>query len=104
MSDNFDIQSHKGPYHVFFNNDILINSNSIFDGEVHVLVDSNVARLYKKQLGDVLENPRTLVIDATEENKSIERIIDVIHKLVDHKIRRNHKLVAIGGGIIQDIS
>lgn len=45
-----------------------------------------------------------MVIEATEENKSIERIIPVVERLVENSVRRDHVLIAIGGGIIQDIT
>jgi 3-dehydroquinate synthase len=98
------IQSHKGPYTVVFDDGLLANPRRLLDGEPHFLVDSNVARLYAGPLKPVLEHPRTIRIEATEENKSIERIVPVIEELVRRKVRRNHTLVAIGGGIVQDVT
>jgi 3-dehydroquinate synthase len=45
-----------------------------------------------------------VVVQATEENKSIERTIPVFERLVANRIRRDHVIVAVGGGIIQDIT
>ncbi len=104
MSENLVIQSHKGPYSVAFADDLLDGYQRLLSGQPHFLVDANVARLYGSKLESVLEHPHTLVIEATEENKSIERIIPVIERLVANKVRRDHVLVAIGGGIIQDIT
>jgi 3-dehydroquinate synthase len=74
------------------------------DGEAHFLVDANVARLYHADLRAVLDHPNTIRIEATEENKSLERTIPVFEQLVSNRIRRDHMLVAIGGGIVQDIT
>ena len=63
-----------------------------------------MARLYVSELHDILDHPNTIIIEATEENKSIEKTIPVIERLVLNKVRRDHKLVAIGGGIIQDVT
>ncbi len=104
MSEKMVIQSHKGPYTLFFDNTLLANLEPLFDGTPHFLVDANVARLYQSELAAVLKHPNAVVIDATEENKSIERVIPVIEQLVANKARRDHTLVAIGGGIIQDIT
>lgn len=104
MPDDIVIQSHKGPYRVLFTEDLLVNPAPMLAGEPHFLVDGNVARLYANALAPILNCPSTLVIEATEENKSIERIIPVIAHLVEHRVRRDHTLVAIGGGIIQDIT
>jgi len=98
------IQSRSGPYRVDFLQGLLDEPGPILEGTPHFLVDSNIARLYAEPLAAVLANPNTLVIEATEENKSIERVIPVIERLVANKVRRGHVLVAIGGGIIQDIT
>lgn len=104
MLDSLTIQSHKGPYVVKFDNTLLENSEKLTDQETHFLIDSNVARLYPEFLKEIISNPRTILIDATEKNKSIEQVIPLIRRLVENKIRRNHTLLAIGGGIIQDIT
>jgi 3-dehydroquinate synthase len=104
MLNNLTIQSHKGPYEVNFCQGPISSVTSLFSGEVHFLIDSNVAKIYKVELDEILNNNNTIVIKATEANKSIERIIPIIEQLVENKIRRSHRLVAIGGGIIQDIT
>jgi 3-dehydroquinate synthase len=104
VSDTFQIQSHKGTYSVFFDDRLLDDVRRLDDGAAHFLVDASVARLFADRLGHVLQNPKTIVVDAVERNKSIERVIPVIERLVAGQIRRNHTLVAIGGGIIQDIT
>ena len=104
MSEGMVIQSHKGPYSITFDSSFLANLALVFDGTPHFLVDANVARLYPSQLESILRHPNTVIIQATEENKSIERVIPVIEKLIVNKVRRDHTLVAIGGGIIQDIT
>ncbi len=104
MFDPMTIQSQSGPYNVAFVPDLLKDLSDIRQGMPHFLVDANVARLYSTQLASVLDKPNTLIIESTEENKSIERVINIIERLVDNKIRRGQILVAIGGGIIQDIT
>lgn len=104
VSENMVIQSHKGPYTVLFDSTFLSNSGALLDGTPHFLIDANVARMYQSELGVILKHPNALIIEATEENKSVERIIPVIERLVINKARRGHTLVAVGGGIIQDIT
>lgn len=104
MSEPLVIQSHKGPYSVTFDDISLPDFCAVSDGETHFLIDANVARLYKKDFQFLLSHPNLIVIEAIEENKSIEKIIPVFEKLVQNKVRRDHTLVAIGGGIIQDIT
>ncbi len=104
VSKKLVIQSHKGPYSVYFDNTLLSDPVRLFDGEPHFLIDANVARLYASDLHAILERPNTIIIEATEENKSIEKTIPVLEQLVLNTVRRDHTLVAIGGGIIQDIT
>lgn len=104
VSEQLVIQSHKGPYSVIFDDALLSDPARLLAGEPHFLIDGNVARLYESDLRAILDHPNTIVIEATEENKSIEKTIPVLERLVLNKVRRDHTLVAIGGGIIQDIT
>ena len=102
--EQLTIQSHKGPYTVEFNDQFLFESDDLPGASNHFLIDANVARLYASQLAAVLSHPNTIVIEANEENKSIEKIVPIIERLVQNKIRRDQTLVAVGGGVIQDIT
>ena len=102
--ETMTIQSHKGVYRVFFDANLLDNPVPICAGDCHFLVDSNVARLYQKELGPVLQAERTILIDAVEPSKSLHNIIPIFEQLVAARVRRDHMLVAIGGGIVQDIT
>jgi 3-dehydroquinate synthase len=104
VSENLVIQSHKGPYSVHFNEALLQNGNHLLEGSPHFLIDANVARLYHHELSALVLHPHTILVEANEESKSIERVIPVIETLVANRIRRGDKLVAIGGGVLQDIT
>lgn len=104
MLEELTIQSHEGPYKVTFTDLPLRDPAKLLEGNAHVLLDANVARLYSERLGPIVSHARTILIEATEENKSIDRLIPVMERLVEQRIRRGHTLVAIGGGIVQDIA
>ena len=101
--ENITIKSQNGYYNVEFFPD----TSDVFDkldvSLMHFVIDKKVAHLYEKELGQILLSPNTILIDSSEENKSIERIIDVIRELVENKVRRGQSLCAIGGGSVQDI-
>jgi 3-dehydroquinate synthase len=44
------------------------------------------------------------LVQPTEEFKSLDVVSKIIQRLVANKIRRNHTIVAIGGGITQDLT
>lgn len=104
VSKEILVNSHFGRYGVnFCDNGIEdINENPV-DKAVYI-IDKNIASLYSQKLANILMNEKVLIIEATEENKSIDKFSNYVDHLVDLKLRRGQTLVAIGGGIIQDIT
>jgi len=82
----------------------LARLNASVPDNAHFLVDARVAALYRDQMGHVLASKSVLVIEATEAAKSLERFPAYVEHLVGKGLRRDHVLVAIGGGILQDIT
>ncbi len=106
VSKKLFINSHSGEYEVCFRDSFSLLETfdeSLLDSS-HFLIDSKVAEIYAKQLTPVLSCENTLIIQATENNKSLTEFPDYVEHLVAHGVRRDHRLVAIGGGIIQDIT
>lgn len=101
MSDSLVIQSHKGPYTVHFDEDAQENLKV---ENAHIIVDKRVVDLYRDRMGHILSAPSVLIIEAVEPAKSLERFPAYVEHLVSHGLRRDHHLLAIGGGIIQDIT
>lgn len=104
MFDTITIQSHKGPYLVSFIDDFAQEIGKRISENRHYIIDRNVAKLYGDALSEVLKSPSVLLIDATEDNKTLEKMPNYVSHLVEHGLRRDHTLVAIGGGITQDIT
>jgi len=104
VSDQLVVQSQSGPYTVYFDDHGMPDVARFDDRPSHCLIDANVAKFYRSEFRGLLAHRNTVVIEATEDNKSIENLIPVFQLLVADGIRRDHTLVAVGGGIIQDIS
>jgi len=104
VSSLLEIQSHKGPYFVNFNNSLEEIVKSLNKPDYFFIIDANVARIFAQELNQIIDHEKVIVITATEHNKSIDNIIPVIETLIKKSFRRNNTIVAIGGGIIQDIS
>ena len=99
------IQSHKGQYQVnFCNNGPKHLLDNLPDCGFHLIIDQRVADLYRDQLKDIFEHHSVLMIEATEYNKSLERLPEYVGYLVKKQVRRDDVLIAVGGGIIQDIT
>ena len=104
MSESLIIQSHAGPYPVHFDSTVLASPVRLLEGSTHVILDATVARLYAEPLRALIEHPHTIIIEATEANKSLERAIPVFERLIHDRVRRDHTMLGIGGGIIQDLT
>lgn len=87
-----------------FDDALLPDPAHFLEGHPHFLIDANVARLYASDLQAVLNHPCTITLEAAEERKSIEKTIPVFEQLIRNRVRRDHTLIAIGGGIVQDIT
>jgi 3-dehydroquinate synthase len=98
------IESYKGPYTAHFNDEALDNLNAAIPAKAHFIMDSRVADLYRDCLQGVLASPSVLLVEALETNKSLDRMPDYVRHLVSKGVRRDHTLIAIGGGILQDIT
>jgi len=99
MSDHFVVKSLFKKYEVDF--------ISLLDFEERnydfYIIDRNIAKLYRAALKNILKNKRTLIVEANEFNKTISFCARLIGQLIKMGIRKNNRLVAIGGGVIQDI-
>jgi 3-dehydroquinate synthase len=104
VSDQITVQSHKGEYTAnFVRGGIELLNQEPIENAIYI-VDQNIANLYNDRLNNILTTQRVLIVEATEENKTLDKFPSYIDALVDLKVRRGQPLVAIGGGIVQDIT
>jgi len=104
MSDKILIQSKLKTYSIEFVNDIFKKVADEPREKSFLIIDSNIYELFRDKINELGMNDNFLVVEATEEHKSYNYCSNIIERLIKKKIRRNHRIVAIGGGIIQDIS
>jgi len=65
------------------------------------VVDRNVYLLYNSLFSDI---PFLFLLDAVEENKTMETVLKIAEQLMKLPVKRNIHLVSVGGGITQDIT
>jgi len=101
---NFSIKSIIHDYNVsFIDNFSNTLQNQLKEGDV-IIIDKNVRNLYAEELDYLLSKTKHILIDANETQKSYQGIIPIIEELIQGGFRKNHRLIAIGGGITQDIT
>ncbi|MFH0882967.1 MAG: AroB-related putative sugar phosphate phospholyase (cyclizing) [bacterium] len=103
MSKNLEIRSAVHDYKVNFIDDVAVTLQEVLCEGDRVVIDANVLNLHKDRFGDILDDYNPIVIEALEKKKSYTEIEPVIQELIEGGFRKNNRLVAIGGGITQDI-
>ncbi len=97
MSDYFKVISSTGEYGVHIGHDVL-NSRIGSPAQQIIICDKFFASTYQG-LG-----VKVISIEAVETSKSLERMSEVIVALRNLGANRNTTILAIGGGVIQDIA
>jgi len=96
------IRSLSGSYTAIFDDNLL--SNFIINPKAIYIIDERIKKIYFSKLKNLINNSRCIFIKATENNKTLEKIPKYIKDLVQLGVKRDNTLIAIGGGIIQDIT
>ncbi len=102
---SFDVKSAQRTYPVKFFADVneLVSDLKTIQNPVF-LVDRNIRALYFDVLGELLAGANVLEIDATEDSKTFNGVGNVIAWLSEKGVTKANHVIAIGGGIIQDIA
>lgn len=98
------IKSKFRTYQVDFVQDFTIPLKKEAEEGSFFVIDLNVLELYKNSIKSLLPENKFLIVEANENNKTLDKCKEIIEILVEKKVRRNQRLVAIGGGVIQDIT
>jgi len=103
--ESFSVKSAQGVYSVDFDASLerLVQVLTGLPGAV-VLIDGNVAHHYRGVLTPLLSTRPTLEIEATEEEKTLEGCARALTFLQVNNATRQTQVIAIGGGILQDIA
>lgn len=101
---NFTVKSVVHDYDVqFISNTNEVLNEELKEGDV-LIIDKNIKRLYADVLEDVLNKFKHIEVEAIEPNKSYQGVMPIMNNLIENGFRKNHRLIAIGGGITQDIT
>lgn len=98
------IKSSTKNYEVKIGTDYELVRELQLDDSCFVVIDSNLYRIYKNQLFVAIPEKQLYIIDATEENKTIETALDICEIMTNIPAKRNAKLISFGGGIVQDVT
>lgn len=102
---NFEIRAEQRTYRVIFETVDLPEIISIFDSKLVIaVIDSNLQALLSEDIKIVkARGTKILLIEANEEAKEMNSVSRIATAILDAGLSRNHTLLAVGGGITQDI-
>lgn len=74
------------------------------DKNTFVVIDKILYGLYEKELFSGIPEDQLYIIEAIEENKTIETALAICEIMTNIPAKRNAKLISFGGGIVQDVT
>ncbi len=104
MSKDFRVLSAVHDYNVHFVDDFTSPLKKIIQTEDILLIDENIFGSYGNRLKPILAQTSHIVIQSSEEKKSYQALGPLLEQFIDGGFRKNNKIIAIGGGITQDIA
>lgn len=90
-------------YQVIFENDLKFISELVTKENSEFVVDRKIHDLYPNLFCGI-EQDRLFLIDAEEDNKTIETALKICEVMTEIPAKRNAHLISFGGGITQDIT
>lgn len=113
MSNRITVKSIKEDYDIILENSFIslkdeLESNSFMNKKVCIISDDNVFPLYGKEIQEVISSLDNevfhFVIKNGEEFKNLETVQNIYDYLIEEKINRSDFLIALGGGVVGDIT
>ena len=98
------IKSNTRDYQVYYSKNVISEIERLSSHHrCFFVVDKNVYSLYSDFFTSISKE-KIYVLDATEHNKTFSGCNKLMLFLLENSFKRNDRLVAFGGGIVQDVS
>lgn len=93
-------------YDVVIEKGILSRAGELFDlnRKVLVVTDSGVPEIYAKTLASQCKTPVLVTFSQGEQNKNLDTWTMLLDKLVEENFTRSDCVIAVGGGVVGDMS
>ena len=104
VSNEFIVKSSLHNYGVRFVSDFTYSLKEHVEPQDIIIFDEKVYYLYKESFKTFIEKYNYILLKATENQKSYLEIAPIIESLINKKFKKNNKIIAIGGGITQDVA
>lgn len=110
MSELLTLKGTTGVSEIHIESGLLARAASVIGetfspSRIHIVSDSTVAPLYLEQLEQQFTLPVThTVIPASEEHKRLSTVEGIYHDLLANGMTRKDLIIALGGGVVGDIT
>ena len=91
-------------YEVIFSQSVLHTLRNELNLSDVIFIDRKVFDHLPGNVQQLITSGNHIFIEATEDQKSYTALTPIIEKLIEDRFRKNNRLIAIGGGITQDIT
>lgn len=98
------IKSSTKNYGVIIYRDFDIIKNMEIDANTFIVIDKVLYEIYEDKLFNIIPKEQLYILEAIEENKCIETVLEICEIMTNIPAKRNAKLISFGGGIVQDIT
>lgn len=113
ISNKIRIDLDNNPYDIVIGQGLIENAGKLIGdvikgGKAFIITDSNVGRIYasrlEKSLHDNGFNTRVITIPSGEKSKNYSQLEYILGEVFKHKPERKSTLIALGGGVVGDIT
>ncbi|MBO4336498.1 MAG: 3-dehydroquinate synthase, partial [Lachnospiraceae bacterium] len=111
-NDRVEVTYDSGKYEIVFADSFDTLADEAFKikqpRKIGIITDSNVSGLYADTVKDILSAKETqvfvYVVPAGEENKNLDSVKKIYEFLIENRFDRKDMLIALGGGVIGDMT
>ena len=115
MAEQKLLVKREGDFHypIYFKNDFsafaqAVREEGFSDCKICIVTDSHVAPLYyeavESALKEVSSEVFSFIFEAGEKNKNLNTVQNLYQTLIEHEMDRKGLLVALGGGVVGDLT
>lgn len=97
------IKSSTKDYEVIIHQSLSFIEELSVDENTMLVIDQTLYDLYRTHF-EMLKPGKLVLLEAREENKTIEKALEICELMTEIPAKRNSKLVSFGGGIVQDVT
>ena len=98
------IKSSIREYEIYFSQSVFNALANELNTDDVCFVDQNVFSFLSDDVRQLITSGKHIFIEATEDQKSYMALTPIVEQLIEDRFRKNNRLIAIGGGITQDIT